>query len=167
MNALRHQSFAFQDEVPNFVPSESRTSSLTLRGARVRVTHPGSRWFAELKDRFDELTALPRGWDGYAGRPVSCDCALFAANLIERLFVDGVPAPQLVPGGDGTLQLEWHRNQFDVEIDVLGPNDVLAVRRDLRTGAVQELELQADFTPLSEWIADLEQVQTGVQRAEA
>ena len=167
MNALLQRSYVFQDEIPNFVPSGSKTSSLTLRGARVRVTHPRSRWVAELKDRFDELTALPRGWDGYAGRSVSFNCAQFAANLIERLFVENVPAPQLVPGGDGTLQLEWHQNQFDVEIDVLGPYDVLAMRRDLRTGLVEELELQTDFTPLSVWIAGLEQGKRAYQRQEA
>lgn len=158
MNELLQRSYVFQDEIPNFVPSGSRTSSLTLRGARMRVTQPKSRWVAELKDRFDELTALPRGWDGYSGRPVTFNCAQFAANLIERLFVESVSAPQLVPGGDGTLQLEWHQNQFDVEIDVLAPYDVLAMRRDLRTGHVEELELQTDFTPLSVWIANLEQV---------
>lgn len=164
MSFLGQVSSAFQDEVPNFIPSESRTSSLPLRVVRVRVTHPRSRWVADLKDRFDELTALPRGWDGYAGRPVSFTCAQFAANLLERLFVDGVPAPQIVPGGDGTLQFEWHRNQYDVEIGVLAPYDVLAVRRDHRTGSVRELELQTDFTPLSEWIADLSQVRAQAQR---
>ncbi len=159
MNALRQVSSAFQDEVPNFVPSESRTSSLPLSVARVRVVHPRSRWITDLKDRFDELTSLPRGWDGYAGQPVSFTCAQFTANLLESLFVEDVPAPQIVPGGDGTLQFEWHRNQYDVEIDVLAPYDVVAIRRDHRTGAVWELELQTDFAPLSEWITDLRFVQ--------
>lgn len=118
-------------------------------------TAPTSPWAATLKERFDELASLSRGWDGYSGCPVAPDCAQFAANLIERLFVEGVPAPQLVPGGDGTLQIEWHRNQFDVEIDVLAPYDVLAVRRNNRTGEVEELELQMDFSPLREWIAAL------------
>lgn len=167
MNALRQVSSVFQDEVPNFIPSQSRTSSLTVRGARVRVVQPRSRWVVELKDRFDDLTALPRGWDGYAGHPVSFNCAQFTANLLERLFVEDVPAPQLVPGGDGTIQFEWHRNQYDVEIDVLAPYDVVAVRRDHRTGQVQELELQTDFTLLSEWIAELGLTQARVLQAGA
>ena len=80
---------------------------------------------------------------------------MFAANLIERLFVDDVPPPQLVPGTDGTLQMEWHRNGFDVEIDVLAPYEVVAVRRDLRTGRVDEENLEADYSVLGGWIADL------------
>lgn len=156
MNALSQSSSAFQDEVPNFVPSDSVTSSLFPRDVRVRVAQPRSRWVTELKDRFNRLTSLEPGWDGYAGLPVSFTCAQFAANLIERLYVEGVPAPQLVPGSDGTVQFEWHRNEFDVEIDVLGPYEVVAVRRNLRTGEVEELDLQTDFTPLSHWIAGLE-----------
>jgi len=164
---MRQVSSVFQNEVPNLLSSESNTSSLPLRSARVRITQPRSRWVAELKDRFDELTALPQGWDGYAGRPVSFNCAQFAANLLERLFVESVPAPQIVPGDDGTLQIEWHQNQFDIEIDVLAPYDVCAVKRDLRTGLVQEIELEIDFTPLSGWIADLGQVQTQAMRTGA
>lgn len=147
----------FQEERPNYFASQARTSTLTVRGAKVRVASPRP-WLMDLKRRFDELTELPRGWDGYGGRPVSFTCAQFAANLLERLFQEGVPAPSLVPGGDGTLQFEWHRNLYDVEVDVLGPYDVVAVRRDLVTGRVEELELTADFTPLSDWISDLARV---------
>lgn len=155
MNVGNRVSSVFQSETPNFVPSESRTSSVTVQDIKFYVPRPRSVWFSELKHRFDELTALPRGWDGYAGRPVSFQCAQFTAHLIERLFVEGVPAPQLVPGGDGTVQFEWHRNQYDVEIDVLAPYEVLAVRRDLRNNQTVELELQTDFAPLGNWISDL------------
>jgi hypothetical protein len=167
VNALRQISSVFQDEIPNFVTYRSGTSSLTIRGARIRVTQPRSRWVVELKDRFDELTALPYGWDGYGGRPVSFNCAQFTANLLERLFVEGVPAPQLVPGGDGTIQFEWHRNNFDVEIDVLAPYEVVAIRRDHRSNQVQELDLQTDFTSLSDWIAELGQPKPQTIRAGA
>lgn len=157
MNAQRLSSAAFQRDLPNLVHSESRISSLALGDARVRVPQHRSKWVNELQVRFDTLTSLPRGWDGYAGGPVSFTVATFAANLLERLCIDGVPAPQLVPGGDGTLQFEWHRNQYDVEVDVFGPYDVAAVRRDHRTGDTEELEIRSDFTPLSKWVADLVQ----------
>lgn len=152
MNAMQKSSAVFQGEVVDYAPPELKTSSRPFSDALVRIPPLRSQWILDLEERLDKLTSLARGWDGYAGRPVSFHCALFAANLIERLFVGGVPAPQLVPGGDGTLQIEWHRNQFDVEIDVLAPYDVLAVRRNNRTGEVEELELQMDFSPLSEWI---------------
>lgn len=155
MNVRRQSSAVFQDEVPTFSQSDSRTSSLFGLNQRLRVSNPSSPWSLKVLERLDVLTSLPRGWDGYAGRPVNFTCALFAANLTERLYVEGVPHPQLVPGGDGTVQIEWHRNQFDVEIDVLGPYEVIAVRRNVKTGEIDELELQTDFTLLGGWIAEL------------
>ena len=111
---------------------------------------------SEIKDRLDELTSLPRGWDGYDGEPVSPGCAQFAANLIERLYVANVPAPQLVPGNaDGTLQLEWHTNGCDVEVDVLGPYLVTVTRLDHRTGVHEEIKYDYDFLILDEWIEAL------------
>jgi len=148
-------STAFQDEILCYAPTADPISSLSPPRRRVRVELPRSKWMADLQERLDEITSLPRGWDGYDGRPVSFNAALFAANLIERLFVAGVPSPDVVPGSDGTLQIEWHRNQYDIEIDVLGPYEVVAYRRNQRTGNEQELELQTDFTALAGWIDDL------------
>ncbi len=158
MNNVHQMNSVFQNKRPSFAHDECRNISSATSSVIVRLPNHQSRWITELMYRFNELTALPHGWDGYAGRPVSFECAQFAAKMIDCLFVEGISAPQIVPGGDGTLQVEWHENQYDVEIDVFAPNDVLAVRRNHRTGEVQELEFQMDFTLLSEWIADLGQV---------
>ncbi len=155
MNAQLAFSTAFQDEIPNYRESDDAVSSLSVRRVRVRVANTRSAWVKELEDRFDELTSLPRGWDGYAGAPVSFNCAQFAANLIERLCINTLPAPQLVPMPDGTIRLEWHMNEFDLEIDVLGPYNVLAYRADLLTDEEEEIEIQTDFSELSEWVSKL------------
>lgn len=117
--------------------------------------HSESEWAKALNGKFNELTALQLGWDGYAGRPVSFTCASFAANLLERLFDEALPPPSLVPGSDGTLQFEWHLNEYDVEVDVLGAFEVVATRHDHQTGTAEELELDTDFTMLAGWISEL------------
>ena len=155
MNARAQGNSAFKSEVTNFVPGDSLTSSIFLSSGRVRVSQPRSKWVASLEERFNALTELPMGWDGYSGRAVSFTCAQFAANLIERLYTPEISAPQLVPGGDGTVQVEWHCNQYDLEIVVFGPYEVSATRNDLQTGETQELDLQTDFSELGKWIADL------------
>lgn len=135
---------------------EIPVSYLSALGTKVRLNrHPSTHWIENLKDRFDRLTSLPRGWDGYTGMPVSFTCAHFAATILERLFVDDVPPPTLVPGSDGTIQFEWHRNQYDVEVDILGPYEIVALRRNLKTNVVEERELNTDLTCLSDWIASL------------
>ena len=167
MSSLAQRRRGNQDETANYNRTYPLISSIIPRNVKQRVAQPTSDWFVELQDRFDELTALEKGWDGYTGLPVSFNCALFAANLIERLFVANVPKPSLVPGSDGTIQIEWHRNQFDIEIHVLGPNELIASRYDHRTGHSLELELENDFSELGEWIVDLQRDATVVDLAGA
>jgi hypothetical protein len=157
-------SAVFQDEIPNLIRGESLTSFKTPLSSRVRVPQHNSSWIIQLSDRFSELTSLPRGWDGYSGLPVSFDRAQFAANLIERICIEGIPAPQLVPGSDGTIQIEWHVNQFDIEIDVLAPYNVTATRFDYISEEEEEIELQADFTALAKWVSELGQSRTYQQQ---
>ncbi len=157
---------AFQDELPNFIPSNENVSTLTNRSSRVRVAQNNSTWVRELKGRLDDLCSLPRGWDGYAGQPVTFNVAQFAANLIERLCIDDVPAPQLVPGSDGTLQLEWHLNGYDIEIDVLAPLDVVATRYDHVSDIEDEIEVQSDFSELAQWVIALGENRAMAQAAE-
>lgn len=155
MNARSAFSNVYQDEVANFFQVDEPISSLPVRQTRVRVSNPRSPWVKELENRFNTLTSLRKGWDGYRGLPVSYTCAQFAANMIESLFIKGLPAPQLVPMSDGTLRLEWHMNQYNLEIEVLAPYEVVACRTDLMTDEEQEIEVQTDFTELSEWVSAL------------
>lgn len=155
MNARAAFSNVYQDEVANFFQIDEPISSLPVRQTRVRVSNPRSPWVKELENRFNTLTSLRKGWDGYAGLPVSFTCAQFAANIIERLFTGALPPPQLVPMPDGTIRLEWHMNKYDLEIEVLAPYEVVACRTDLMTDEAQEIEVQTDFTELSEWVSAL------------
>ena len=125
-------------------------------GGRVVLNqHSQTEWFTFLNDRFNELTALPIGWDGYASRPVLFTVAKFTADLLQRLYDADLPPPSLVPGSDGTLQFEWHINQYDVEVDVQDAYNVVATRYDYETGQTEELELDTDFSGLASWVSDL------------
>jgi hypothetical protein len=170
MNAFVPGSSVYQQERPSFVTPNITPSSrglvarLSVSTARVRVNTPASSWSSALSRRFDELVSLPKGWDCYSGIAVTFTTAKFAADLLERLFVDGVPEPQLVPGSDGSVQIEWHVNGFDVELDVLAPYEVSAIRRNITTNVVEELELQTDFTALTSWIAGLKIAGTPLEK---
>lgn len=131
---------------------------LSYRGMasyRVPVTLFNNRWWPSLEARFNELTSLEKGWDGYKGRPVLFTVATFAANLLERICIEGISEPDLVPGSDGTMQIEWHKNGYDVEIDVLGPNSVVAARYDHQSHHEEVIELENDFSVLLTWMNDL------------
>lgn len=153
-SALRLGS-AFQQARRSTRGHDRVASNSVFTSHRVRVPDLNSGWVLELRERLDELTALPVGWDGYVGRPVSFQCANFVANMLERLCQDNVPAPSLVPGSDGSLQVEWHRNHFDVELDVLGVQNVVATRVNHRTGEEETIEIQSDFSGIVDWISAL------------
>lgn len=158
MNIRSTRISAFQNDVTEYAPDNSVVYGLrqiNRQDMKTRVNNLSSPWIEILRDRFDELVSLPVGWDGYNGRPVSFTCAQFAANLIESLCDDGLPPPSLVPGSDGTLQIEWHRNQYDIEIDVLAPYQVVATRFDHQTAQQQELDLTSDFTIIASWLSEL------------
>lgn len=156
MNAQLLDSSAFQHKMSTHVIADYVDSTISTGQNPVRALHHCSKWLTELQDRLKELSSLPKGWDGYAGRSVSFPCVYFTAQLIEQIFCPGVPAPDLVPGGDGTLQIEWHRNQYDVEIDVLAPYHVVASRFDHLSQRAEEIILEAEFSKLAEWVADLQ-----------
>jgi len=114
-----------------------------------------TRWVGALEGRFSELTSLPRGWDGYLGCPVSDECVGIARNMLDRIRCDDLPPPDIVPGSDGTLQIEWHRNGFSVEIDILGPEEIHAWRYNRLTGEEEEMEVGHDLARIVEWVGDL------------
>ncbi|WP_157776571.1 hypothetical protein [Nitratireductor aquibiodomus] len=157
MNALAQRSLsstAFGDEVA-VVPTLDSLTSTTFPQHRVVVATHSSPWMRDLSSRFDEVVSLTKGWDGYSGVPVSFTTAQFAAQMIERLWVPGVPTPSIVPGTDGSVQVEWHAGGFDVELDVLEPLEVEAYRLNRKTGEVDELEIESDFSQIAQWISDI------------
>lgn len=122
---------------------------------RVRVPGFNSPWYRACEQRLSQLVRLPIGWNGYRSLPVTFQVASFAANMIERLYVEGVPPPSLVPGTDGSLQVEWHRAGFDVELDVRAPKLVDCYRYEIATGAEDIITASDNFTTIFEWILAL------------
>lgn len=147
-------STAFQDEVAALPTLDPLTSTIFPQH-RVRVPNHNSRWMKELASRFDEVVGLDTGWDGYSAVPVSFSIAQFAAQMVERLCIPNVPAPSLVPGSDGSLQVEWHVAGFDIELDVSAPLEVEAYRRNHDTGEEDEINIESDFTQIAHWISEV------------
>ncbi|MCY4657266.1 MAG: hypothetical protein OXC80_10695 [Gammaproteobacteria bacterium] len=109
--------------------------------------------------RLVELCNLPKNWDGYKGVSVSIECATFALELMGTLRTRSqFPLPQVVPGSDGTLQLEWHQNGFDIEIDIAAPYEINASRENVNNSEkeIEEITLYGnEYTEISNWLREL------------
>jgi len=110
-------------------------------------------WSTGVLRQLNALVALPRGWDGYRAGPVRFDTANFALQLLESACGDETPCPQIIPGSDGDLQIEWHLPGGDVELHVAGP---LRVSAWSSIGGVEEhAALTNDFTVAAQWLCSL------------
>lgn len=137
--------------------SGAQVVQLGANRERLMVTQPEGLWWETVRKQLDEFVALPRGWDGYSGRPVSFSIANFAVKVLEAVCGPDSPQPQIVPGGGGDLQLEWHLPGGDLELHVRAANDVLAWYRDSTTGPDGvEVPMTTNFIVAAKWLEGVE-----------
>jgi hypothetical protein len=137
--------------------SGGRVIPLGASQARLIVNQPQGDWWEIVRKRLDELVALPPGWDGYSGAPVSFSNANFAVKVLEAVCGPDSRPPQIVPGSSGDLQLEWHFPNGTIELHVRAANDVLAWYKDDATGPDGvELPMTTNFIAAAKWLEDLE-----------
>lgn len=67
------------------------------------------------------LLQLQPNWDSYGARTIRLSCA--ARALFVYLSLRAASCPWVVPTNDGGIQLEWHQNGEDLEIEIR-PNRV-------------------------------------------
>ncbi len=107
-------------------------------------------WLPTVQERIRQLVGLPEGWDGHDGKPVKIDVARFALRLLRETLDPLGPAPQLVPLSYGGLQLEWHENGIDLEIEVEAANRIFVSFEDHSTGEQLEKEMSTDYREVSQ-----------------
>lgn len=110
-------------------------------------------WIGRLTNSARRLASLRAGWDGQGSIPVS-QKALFLATCHTRFAlkdVDDVSAPHLVPGGDGSLQVEWHARHGELELDINPRGDMSIWIRDHRSGAEFDGENEAALALFYRW----------------
>ncbi len=84
---------------------------------RVLCVARGSNTRKSAKEELDAFTRLEPGWDGYDGRPLNKPSRELAERFIEANAYLG--EPKCVPCPMGGVQLEWHSDQYDIELYVL------------------------------------------------
>lgn len=67
----------------------------------------------------EKLLRLPRGWNSYCAKPISSDAVSKATAFLLRFdaLVPNLAAPAVVPTVRGGLQLEWHGQGVDIEVE--------------------------------------------------
>jgi hypothetical protein len=136
--------------------SSSRILGIPGSRERVLISDNTMAWSEEVKNRLEVLIKLPVGWDGYQGTNVSFQNANFALRVLEAICGVDTCTPQIVPGPAGDLQIEWHTLRGDLEIHVVGPNNVHAWRAMIDGNPEgEELLLKNDFAVVAQWVKEI------------
>jgi hypothetical protein len=92
----------------------SRGQRLTLRWRDFGQALPV--WFDPVMLGFAELVTLEPNWDSYGGKAIDKAVVDNAIALLDAMLDPASPVPSIVPLSSGGLQVEWHRQQQDLEI---------------------------------------------------
>lgn len=133
---------------------------------RFLVSEPRWAGYDAVLQKLEGLIQLPVGWNGYNAGPVSLAAAYFALEMLKTVCTSATISPQIVPGPNGDLQVEWHTTRGSMELHVRAPNNVHAWR-ETATGEETEAELTTDFTLVAHWIKEFSELSGAVDSAVA
>jgi hypothetical protein len=110
-----HGVISRPEPVPRIVPVRARGGTVNFK--YLDNGQPRPTWFMPVLQGFANLATLTDGWDGSGAARIDHATINRALRAIEQLLPSDAPAPSVVPGPDSGLQIEWHRNQRDLEIE--------------------------------------------------
>jgi len=103
------------EPVQRFVPVSARGETVTFR--YLDNGEPRPTWFMPVLQGFANLTTLTQGWDGATANRIDRPTINRALSAIEQMLPSQAPPPSVVPIPNSGLQIEWHRNGRDLEIE--------------------------------------------------
>ena len=103
-------------------------------------------------DRASALLQLPKGWNSHDAEPVSETAFRQTIEFLTTYLVPGIADPMLVPTVRGGLQLEWHRREVDIEVEVSPDGSVSWCAEDRRTGEEFEAILAGHEATIRKWL---------------
>ena len=99
-----------------------------------------------------DLLRLPRGWNSHGAEPVSDAAFKQTVGFLATYLVEDVAGPVLVPTVRGGVQLEWHRQGVDIEVEVGPDGSVSWCAEDRRTGEESEAALTGQEESVRTWL---------------
>ena len=121
--------------LPEFDWSSSAGAwEISFGGDTITLDERPPVWATESILLVCSLGDLRENWDSYGARPIKAAVAVATIDLILNVLGSNLPPPTVVPTVRGTIQLEWHRGEEDLEIEVESAGCVRVVFEDHRTG---------------------------------
>ncbi|HVX60814.1 MAG TPA: hypothetical protein VHC19_09435 [Pirellulales bacterium] len=113
------------------------------------------KWLEATSTALCDLLALRANWDSYGAPPIHAQSVVASIDLLRAIMPHDAPAPAVVPTSRGHVQLEWHRDGIDLEIEVRSLGKYLTFFESSKTGETWEREIAWDLSPLTHCISEL------------
>ncbi len=110
-------------------------------------------WKSAVSAAISDLKTLKGGWDGPGSLSISTS-VLFRAESLIQAALKGRPraaAPYIVPVGDGSVQIEWHERNAEMELAIDSDGDVYLWGRNHAAGHEFEGEGDDALALFSRW----------------
>ncbi|HDL01299.1 MAG TPA: hypothetical protein ENH23_03600 [candidate division Zixibacteria bacterium] len=114
-STVTHEETDYNDHnwaVSYQIPKVTKTIKVTIDNIPSSI-----EWFDKIVDRINHLLNLPKDWDSYGAKKIIPEVAISLMRSIAKFPQKHIPDPTIVPSNDGGLQIEWHQNDLDIEID--------------------------------------------------
>ena len=144
-------------DIVAFTASESPRPVIRVEGDEAAFSHAETRsaWFKTTVAELADLLHLPPNWYSYGARPVEERNIAVALELLIRIMQDDTPSPSVVPTTTGGVQLEWHLQGVDLEVEVASPGRLHAFCEHVNSGVSWERDLTTDLAPLVDELSSL------------
>lgn len=142
---------AMTHETSRMAPTDFVQTATSVQTMFVIKVEPA--WALDLSVRAERIKALRKGWDGIKSVPVSPTIVEFAQNLVKEALITAgtASAPYLSPGGDGSLQVEWHTKTGEIELDISAGGNASVWIRSRNSDEEFEAEDEGALSLFARW----------------
>jgi hypothetical protein len=142
---------ALTHETSRMAPTNFVQTATSVQAIFVIKVEPA--WALDLSVRAERIKALRKGWDGIKSVPVSPAIVEFAQNLVKEALITAgtASAPYLSPGGDGSLQVEWHTKTGEIELDISAGGNASVWIRSRNSDEEFEAEDEGALSLFARW----------------
>lgn len=102
---------------------------------RIKVLGKPPLWLEYVGDKLNKLLSLPANWDSYGAERIDLQAAITTLQLLTRLMSEEIPLPDIVPVNNGGIQVEWHTQGIDIEIEIPSSGNIQYYFEDLSSNA--------------------------------
>ncbi|MCY3820355.1 MAG: hypothetical protein OXH52_13490 [Gammaproteobacteria bacterium] len=140
-------------------PSITRLPPFEMRvveGMEPALSNMSPLWERGALSQLASIIILEKNWDSYGANPIEWSRVYQTFDLLHSVMDHDTPAPVLVPMTSGSIQLEWHTLDIDLEVELLSNTSIAVWYED----GLHRLEpfddvLHYDVTPLADVLREL------------